>query len=225
MQGPSTGDPVRVLLADDHTMFREGLASVLASYGGIEVVAQTTNGEAAVALVREKGPDVVVMQVQLPFEKAKVTLDELRSISPAPKVVICTMFEDPRYIREFMQLGVSGYLVKSASVEQLIAAVRVAVLDPGGENVVVGMPRQMLEESDDGAEGVLSARELEILLLAARGLSNRQISSTLRVAEATIKRHLANTYEKMGVGSRGEAARKALTEGWITIEEITKEDD
>ena len=222
MQGPGTGDPVRVLLADDHTMFREGLASVLASYGGIEVVAQTANDEAAVALAREEGPDVVVMQVQLPFERAKVTLDELRSISPAPKVVICTMFENPDYIREFMQLGVSGYLVKSASVEQLIAAVRVGVLDPGGENVVVGMPRQMLEETDDGAEGVLSARELEILLLAARGLSNRQISSTLRVAEATIKRHLANTYEKMGVGSRGEAARKALTEGWITIEEITK---
>ena len=225
MQEPGTGDPVRVLLADDHTMFREGLASVLASYGGIEVVAQTTNDEAAVALAREEGPDVVVMQVQLPFERAKVTLDELRSISPAPKVVICTMFEDPRYIRAFMHLGVSGYLVKSASVEQLIAALRVAVLDPAGENVVVGMPRQMLEESDDGADGVLSARELEILLLAARGLSNRQISSTLRVAEATIKRHLANTYEKMGVGSRGEAARKALTEGWITIEEITKEDD
>jgi DNA-binding NarL/FixJ family response regulator len=225
MQEHSTRDPVRVLLADDHTMFREGLASVLVAYGGIEVVAQTTNDEAAVALAREMGPDVILMQVQLPFERAKATLDEMRSIFPAPKVVICTMFEDPRYIREFMQLGVSGYLVKSASVEQLIAALRVAVLDPGGANVVVGMPRQMLEESDDRAEGVLSARELEILLLAARGLSNRQISSTLRVAEATIKRHLANTYEKMGVGSRGEAARKALTEGWITIEEITKEDD
>jgi DNA-binding NarL/FixJ family response regulator len=201
------------------------LARVLASDGGIEVVAQTTNDEAAVALARQERPDVVVMQVQLPFERAKATLDEMRSISPAPKVVICTMFEDPRYIREFMQLGVSGYLVKSASVEQLIAAVRVAVLDPGSENVVVGMPRKMLEGAEDGAEGVLSARELKILLLAARGLTNRQIASTLRVAEATIKRHLANTYEKMGVGSRGEAARKALTEGWITIEEITKEGD
>ena len=223
MQGPGTGDPVRVLLADDHTMFRQGLAEVLASYGGIEVVAQTTNDEAAVALVRRELPDVVVMQVQLPFERAKAVLDEMRSISPAPKVVICTMFEDPRYIRAFMQLGVNGYLVKSASVEQLIAGVRVAVLEPEGENVVVGMARQMLEEAENGYEGVLSARELEILLLAARGMSNRQIAFTLRVAEATIKRHLANTYEKMGVGSRGEAARKALTEGWITIEEVTKE--
>jgi DNA-binding NarL/FixJ family response regulator len=224
MQDLNAGNPVRVLLADDHTRFREALAKVLAAFGGIEVVAEMTNDEGAVALAREEKPDVVVMQVQVPFERAKTTLDEIRSISPAPKVVICTMFEDPRLVREFMRLEVSGYLVKSASVEQLIAAVRVAVLDPGGENAVIGMPRQMLEGADGGARGALSARELEILLLAARGLSNRQIASSLSLAEATIKRHLANTYEKMGVGSRGEAARKALTEGWITIEEITEED-
>jgi DNA-binding NarL/FixJ family response regulator len=224
MQDRSIGPPVRVLLADDHTMFRESLAKVLAAYGGIEVVAETTSGKSTLALAREEKPDVVVMQVQLPFERAKVTLDEIRSISPAPKVVICTMFEDPRLVREFMKLGVSGYLDKSASVEQLVAAVRVAVLDPDGENAVVGMPRQVLGEADGGVRGALSARELEILLLAARGLSNRQIASSLSLAEATIKRHLANTYEKLGVGSRGEAARKALTEGWITIEEITEED-
>jgi DNA-binding NarL/FixJ family response regulator len=224
MQDREARNPVRVLLADDHTMFREGLAKVLNAYGGIEVAAETTNDEGAVALAREKKPDVVVMQVQLPFERASATLDAMRSISPAPKVVICTMFEEPRLVREFMKLEVSGYLVKSASVEQLIAAVRVAVLDPGGANVVVGMPRQMLEGVDGGARGALSARELEILLLASRGLSNRQIASTLSLAEATIKRLLANTYEKMGVGTRGEAARKALTEGWITIEEITEED-
>jgi DNA-binding NarL/FixJ family response regulator len=224
MQDRDAKNPVRVLLADDHTMFREGLANVLATYGGIEVVAETTNDEGAVALAREHKPDVVVMQAQLPLERAKEALDQMRRVSPPPKVVICTMFEDPRYVGEFLKLGVSAYLVKSASVEQLIAAVRVSVLDPRGKNVVVGMPRKMLEEAEDGAEGALSAREMEILLLAARGLSNRQIASSLRVAEATIKRHLANTYEKIGVGSRGEAARKALTEGWITIEQVTEED-
>ena len=222
MQDRDAKSPVRVLLADDHTMFREGLANVLAAYGGIEVVAETTNDEGAVVLAREHKPDVVVMQAQLPLERAKEALDHMHGVSPPPKVVICTMFEDPRYVREFLKLGVSAYLVKSASVEQLIAAVRVSVLDPQGNNVVVGMPREMLEEA--GAEGALSARELEILLLAARGLSNRQIASSLRVAEATIKRHLANTYEKIGVGSRGEAARKALAEGWITIEQVTEKD-
>jgi DNA-binding NarL/FixJ family response regulator len=224
MQDRDAESPVRVLLADDHTMFREGLANVLATYGGIEVVAETTNDEGAVVLAHEHKPDVVIMQAQLPLERAKGALDQMRRVSPPPKVVICTMFEDPRYVGEFLKLGVSAYLVKSASVEQLIAAVRVSVLDPQGNNVVVGMPREILEEAEDGAEGALSARELEILLLAARGLSNRQIASSLRVAEATIKRHLANTYEKIGVGSRGEAARKALAEGWITIEQVTEED-
>ena len=225
MQDRDAKSPVRVLLADDHTMFREGLANVLAAYGGIEVVAETTNDEGAVVLAREHKPDVVVMQAQLPLERAKEALDHMRGVSPPPKVVICTMFEDPRYVREFMRLGASAYLVKSASVEQLIAALRVSVLDPQGKNVVVGMPREMLESAENGAENGLSTRELEILLLAARGLSNRQIAFSLRVAEATIKRHLANTYEKIGVGSRGEAARKALTEGWITIEQVTGEDE
>ena len=214
---------IKVLLADDHTMFRQGLASVLDAYGGIEVVAQTNNDERAVALAHEHKPEVVVMQAQLPLQRAKVFLEQMRSVSPPPKVVICTMFEDPRYVREFLSLGVTAYLVKTASVEQLIAAVRVATLDPQGEHVVVGMPREMLESAEEGTESGLSARELEILLLAARGLSNREIAFSLRVAEATIKRHLANTYEKMGVGSRGEAARKALTEGWITIEQMTTE--
>ena len=225
MQDNDSSSPIKVLLADDHTMFRQGLASVLATYGGIEVVAQTNNGQRAVARAREHKPDVVVMQAQLPLQRAKVFLEQMRSVSPPPKVVICTMFEDPRYVREFLSLGVTAYLIKSASVEQLIAAVRVATLDPHGEHVVVGMPRDMLESAEEGTKSGLSARELEILLLAARGLSNRQIASSLRVAEATIKRHLANTYEKMGVGSRGEAARKALTEGWITIEQVTTEDE
>jgi ATP/maltotriose-dependent transcriptional regulator MalT len=87
----------------------------------------------------------------------------------------------------------------------------------------VGMPPAMLEEGVEGTEGVLSARELEVLLLAARGLSNGRIATSLHVAEATVKRHLANVYEKMGVGSRGEAARMALLRDWITIEEVKHE--
>jgi DNA-binding NarL/FixJ family response regulator len=218
-------DPIRVLLADDHTMFRQGLAGVLDSYGGMEVVAEVPNDAEALRLAREKKPDVVVMQVQMPFERAKESLRQMRSASPSPKVVVVTMFEEPRYLRELMELGASAYLVKSSSTHHLVAAVRAAVLDPHGRNAIVGMPLGMLERAQEGADGVLSGRELEIVLLASRGLSNRRIASRLHLTESTVKRHLANAFSKMGVGSRGEAARNALSEGWITVEEITEEDE
>ena len=221
----NTDVPIKVLLADDHTLFREGLAGLLADYGSLEIVAEVPNDGVALTLAQEHKPNVVVMQVQMPFERAKESLLKMREISPPPKVVIVTMFEDPHYVRELMSLGASAYLIKSASVEHLIGAVRAAVFDPKGENVIVGMPREMVEEARDGSGGVLTAREMEILLLAARGLSNRRMASALRLSEATVKRHLANIYPKMDVSSRGEAVRKALSEDWITIQEITEEDE
>ena len=220
MQKPLT----TVLLADDHTMFREGLAGLLISYGGLEVVGETTNDEGAVALAREKKPDVVIMQVQMPFEKAREALERMRAVEPPPKVVIVTMFEDPDFLRDLLRLGASGYVLKSSSSRHLIATVRAAVFDPMARNVVVGMPREMLEEAEGGAEGVISARELEILLLAARGLSNRQIAARVHITEGTVKRHLSNAYHKMEVGSRGEAVRVALLKEWITISDISEEE-
>lgn len=221
----NTGDLIKVLLADNHTLFREGLARLLAVYGGLEVVAEVPNDGVALTLAQDHKPDVVVMQVQMPFERARESLLKMREVSPPPKVVIVTMFEDPHYVRELMSLGASAYLIKSISVEHLIGAVRAAVFDPKGENVIVGMPREMVEKARDGSGGVLTVREMEIQLLAARGLSNRQMASSLRLSEATIKRHLANIYPKIDVSSRGEAVRKALSEDWITIQEITEEDE
>src|SRR5215216_3041979 len=217
--------PIRVLLADDHTMFREGLVRILASYGGLEIVAEVPNDAEALKLSRELSADVVIMQVQMPFERAKQTLKALRSFPDPPKVVIVTMFESPTYLRGLTGVGASAYVVKTSSSEHLVAAVRAAVLDPKSENAVVGMPRQMLESTAEGVDSVLSARELEILLLAARGLSNHQIASALYLSEGTVKRHLANVFQKMGVGSRGQASKEALLREWITIEEITAEDE
>jgi DNA-binding NarL/FixJ family response regulator len=111
-------------------------------------------------------------------------------------------------------------VLKTSSAEHLVAA----VLDPKSKNVVVGMPEKMLESTQEGAEGVLTGRELEIVLLAACGLSNTQIASSLHLAEATVKRHLANIYPKMGVAFRGEASKEALLRDWITIGEVTEED-
>jgi DNA-binding NarL/FixJ family response regulator len=222
MQERDQADPIKVLLADNHTMFRQGIASVLADYASIEVVGQTDNDEGAIELARLTKPDVVLMQVQMPIPRAKENLRRMREVSdPAPKVVIVTMIEDPREVRELMELGASAYIVKSASAARLVAAVRAAILDPKSKNAVVGMPRALLEEAEEGSEGVLSARELEILLLASRGLSNRQIATRAHLAEGTVKRHLTNTYHKMGVGSRSEATRMALYEEWITIHDVT----
>ena len=220
-EGRNASGFIKVLLADDHTMFRQGIARVLDGYAGIEVVGQTTNDAGAVELARLTKPDVVLMQVQIPIPRAKANLRLMRQINPLTKVVIVTMIEDPHYVRELMELGVSAYLVKSASADHLVAAVRTAILDPKSKNVVVGMPLEILEEVEGGSGGMLSARELEILLLAARGLSNRQISKSLTVREGTVKRHLVNTYQKMNVRSRGEATRKALFEEWITINDVT----
>ena len=210
-----------VLLADDHTMFREGLAKLLTAYGGLEVVGETANDDGVVALAREQKPDVVIMEARVPFEEAKGFLDEMRRVEPRPKVIIVTMFDDPAMMRNFLRLGVSGYVLKSSSTTQLVSAIRAAAFAPERGNVVVGMPRAMLEEMEEGPESPLSVRELEILLLASRGLSNRQIAARVHLTEGTVKRHLSNTYHKMGVGSRGEAARKALQEDWITVGEIT----
>ena len=214
----------RVLLADDHTMFREGLAGLLISYGGLEVVGETTHDEDAVALAREKKPDVVITEVQRPFEKARKALDQMRAVEPTPKVIVVTMFEEPVLMQALLKLGASSYVLKSGSSRHLVSTVRAAVFDPKEEDVVVGMPREMLEEAEGGSDGVLSARELEILLLAARGLSNRQIANRVHLAEGTVKRHLSNSYHKMEVGSRGEAVRAALLQEWITISDISEEE-
>ena len=221
---------VKVLLADEHTMFREGLARMLtSSYGDrVEVVGKTDTGEDALALAGEKKPDIIIMQVDEALQRAKNTLKKLREdlFSP-PRVVILTLFDDPQLVRKIMELGASAYIHKSASVEELFSALRSAALDTSqGENVVITMPQRALELSEDGAgkdgvRSILSPRELEVLLLAARGMSNRAIASHLSITDVTVKRHLANLYPKIGVRSRGEAVRVALEKEWFTIREIT----
>ena len=221
-----TGSRIRVLLADDHTMFRQGLKEMLATGGDIEVVGEASNGREAVALAERIKPDVVILDVEMPVMGATEVMDRLLEVSPTPRVVILTMHDNPRLVREFLGRGASGYLSKSASIEGLLTAVRTAAESPLGprqENVVLAVPREVLERVENDAEGEPSARELEILLLAARGLSNRQIATTLTISEATVKRHLANIYAKMGVGSRSEATSKALSEGWMTTRDLTRE--
>jgi DNA-binding NarL/FixJ family response regulator len=207
---------IRVLLADDHTMFRQGLKEMLSTDGEIEVVGEADNGRDAVTLARERKPDVVVLDVEMPVMGAAEAMEIMLKASPRPRILIVTMFDSPRLVRELLAQGASGYLVKSASLEELLAAVRAAAKSPLGpreENVILAGPRGVLERVEERGEEEPSGRELEILLLAARGLSNRQIAASLTLSEATVKRHLANLYAKMEVGSgarpRARPYRKA----------------
>ena len=201
---------------------------MLSTDEGIEVVAEAADGREAVDLAWRARPDVVILDVEMPVMGGQVALRKLLALSPPPKVVIVTVFADESHVRELLSLGASAYLSKNASMQNLIATVRsVTARNPEGseDEVILFVPRGTFEEGDDPGESSLSARELEILLLAARALSNREISEKLHLAEATVRRHLANTYSKMEVSSRGEATRKALQEEWITVSDVTEDID
>jgi DNA-binding NarL/FixJ family response regulator len=217
--------PIRVHLADDHTMFREGLAAILTSRAeDIEVVGQTSTGEESIALIEENKPDLVIMQVEMQLKEVREILTQVHVVSPNSRIIILTMLDNIHYLKALSQLGVAAYLHKSSSSAELLATIDALSRNPGGANVVVSMPRGLLERIGEGPPGTLSQREMEILVLAARGLSNHQIATQLRLSEATVKRHLANIYGKMAVGSRNEAVRMALTQQWIGLTQITAGD-
>jgi DNA-binding NarL/FixJ family response regulator len=217
---------IRVHLADDHTMFREGLESILSSRGGgIEVVGHSSSGgEDALTLIEENNPDVVIAQIDADLNTAREVLLRIRSSSPDSRIVVLTMFDNLRYLKALSKMGIDAYIHKSSSSEELLATIDVASREPAGENVVVSMPRGLLERMGEEPVGTLSERETEIMVLAARGLTNNQISEELNISEATVKRHLANVYQKIGVRSRSEGVRKALMEQWIGLSEITSAD-
>ncbi|HET6659024.1 MAG TPA: response regulator transcription factor [Rubrobacter sp.] len=214
---------IRVLLADDHAMFRQGIKEMLSTDEGIEVVGEAGDGLEAVALAEKLRPNVVLLDVEMPVMGAKQAMERMLENSPPPRVVIVTMYDDPRLVRELIGLGAVAYLVKSATMEELQAAVHTAANSPTGpgDAVVVVPPKAFRNPAEvDG----LSGRELEVLLMVARGMSNHQIAVSLHLSEATIKRHLANIYPRIGVSSRGEAVRKALSKKWISTNDITSEE-
>ena len=212
---------VRVYLADDHTMFRQGLIAILESHAGLEVVGQSGTGEEAVAAIGQAQPDVIITQLEMRLEEAREIIFRIHSASPNSKIVVLSILDNLRYLRALSKMSLDAYLHKSASAEELVATVEALGRGPGGPNAVVSMPRGLLRRLGDGLPGGLSERETEVLILAARGFSNRRIAEQLRLSEATIKRHLANVYEKVGANSRTEAVRRAVMEQWIGLHEIT----
>jgi DNA-binding NarL/FixJ family response regulator len=215
-----------VLLVDDHAMVRQGMAEMLSTDEGIEVVAEAADGREAVELAGRKNPDVVILDVEMPVMGGQVALRRLLDLSPPPRVVIVTVFADEFHVKELLGLGASAYLSKNAPMRDLISTVRSVARVRGGpeENgVILHVPRRAFESYGPG-ESSLSGRETEILLLAARALSNREIGKTLHLSETTVKRHLSNVYAKLDVHTRAEATRKAIHEGLISASEVSRED-
>ncbi len=185
---------------------------------------QSDTGDAAASLVRKTIPDVVITQLDMQLETAEEILSGIRSPSPSSKIVVLTLFANLRYMQAVAGMGINAILHKSSSAEELIATVGLLSRDPDGENAVVALPRSLLRKLGvEPAEAGIYERETEVLVLAARGLSNQQIAREQHLSEATVKRHLVNIYQKVGVRSRNEMVRKALVEEWIGIEEIAGE--
>jgi DNA-binding NarL/FixJ family response regulator len=211
------------------------MAEMLSTDQGIEVVAEAGDGREAVDLARKHRPDVVILDVEMPVMGGQVALRKLLTLSPPPKVVIVTVFADESHVRELLALGASAYLSKNASIRNLISTVcSVAGGDRKGRdvgNVFLSVPRDALggthevTREENRPAGGPSPREMQVLLHAARGKSNREIGEVLYLSETTVKRHLSRVYEKLGVRSRGEATSKALAEGWFSPWDVTREEE
>ncbi|MFE3663612.1 response regulator [Streptomyces sp. NPDC059164] len=201
---------IRVVIADDHTLFREGITEILTSSGDIEVVGEAHSGQDACSRAAELRPDVVVLDVEMPGQGVRETLPQLRRVSPRSRVIVLTMHDDVVLARELLSLGASGYLVKGSTRHELVSAIHSAVVDRGPGHVILSVSQRGLDRVDRSPDEILSAREREVLALTAQALSNSQIARRLSIAEGTVKRHLRNIYTKLGAVSRMDAVNKAM---------------
>ena len=210
---------IKVLLVDDHALFREGVAEIFEAEEDVEVVGEAANGLEAIAMAEREQPDVVLLDVEMPVMGAESAIERILHASPSSKVLVLTMYDEPRLVRRLLGLGAHGYIVKNATREELVAAVR--TIYRVENRVVLSVSRSTADRLEGSERDKLSVRELEVLLLTARAMSNSQIASHLHISEGTVKRHLTNIYAKLGVSSRADAAKKALTSGLITFRDLS----
>jgi DNA-binding NarL/FixJ family response regulator len=220
--------PIRVLLADDHTMLRQGTAELLHRELDIEIVGQVENGLQAVEMAHQLKPDIVVMDVRMPVLSGIEATRRIREQLPEVQVLVLTAHDDDQYIFSLLQAGASGYLLKSAPIHDLIQAVRQvqageSPLDPAIARKVVlriSGDRTLVAPAGQPAASpeALSGRELEVLQLLARGMNNRAIAEVLYISDRTVQAHLTSIFAKMHVNSRLEAVLTAIRRGWLTLD-------
>ncbi len=217
-------EKIRVVLADDHAVVRKGIREFLEDEDDIEVVAEAENGAQAVALAEAYHPDVLVLDIQMPEMTGIEAARQIKAIDPRAHILVLTAYDDDPYIFAMLQAGANGYVLKNAPSSELVRAVRAvsrgeSALDPA---VTAKVMSQIATGKPAGAQEIiesLTPRELDVLRLAAKGLTNRAIGQNLGISNRTVQGHLANIFGKLNVTTRTEAVLLAMKQGWLTLDE------
>ena len=218
---------IRVLIADDQALFRRGLYVVLGTEDGIEVVAEAENGDEAIEKAEELAPDVVLMDVRMPKVNGIEAARSIRDRVPTTKILMLTVSDEEDDLYEAIKAGANGYLLKEISVEEVAEAIRAVV--QGQSLISPSMASKLLnefnalvkraEEKQQFPAPALTSREIEVLRLVAKGMSNREIADDLYISENTVKNHVRNILEKLHLHNRMEAVIYAVRERLLDIRE------
>jgi DNA-binding NarL/FixJ family response regulator len=208
---------IRVLIADDHLVVREGLTTILLSTGEFEIVGQAVNGQEAIDQAKKLRPDVVLIDVQMPQLSGIEATHLISQQIPTTRVVILSSFDQDEYVYRGIQAGAKGYLLKDGELDELLNVVRAAAR---GESLLPPRIATKLVDRIAVSPGQqsLTCRETEVLHSLAQGLRNKEIAAQLHITERTVKNHVANIIAKLGVKSRTEALSHALKEGLVKLE-------
>jgi len=218
-------DVIEVLLADDHAVVRQGTRELLEREDGIDVVGEASDGKEAVQKAIKERPDVVVMDFAMPKLNGIEATRQIKAVAPGVAILVLTAYDSDQYIFAFLEAGAAGYLLKDVQVDELVDAIRAvhageSILHPAIARKVINRFAKPEESAAVHASlDQLTERELEVLRLAAKGMSNREIAQALTISVRTVQTHLTNVFNKMGVGSRTEAVVLALRKGLITLED------
>jgi len=208
---------IRLLIADDHPVVRDGLRGMLNSQPDFEIVGEAPDGEEAVRLAAALKPDVVLMDLRMPIMDGVAAIGEIKARQPEIQVLVLTTYDSDADILPAVEAGATGYLLKDSSREALYAAVRAAAR--GESALTPAIATRLLERMRAPAEENLSNRELEVLQLVAGGASNSEIASQLHISQATVKSHLIHIFGKLGVSDRTAAVTVALQRGILRLEQ------
>ncbi len=210
----------RIVIADDHPIVREGLATVLGTEEGLEVVGQAINGVEAVSLARDLRPDVILMDLQMPEMDGVQAIREIKAQSPEIGIIILTTFDTDEYIFTGIEAGARGYLLKDSPPAQVLEAIRAvhrgdSLIQPSVATRVLDRVSQQAHSA--APEQVLSKRETEVLQLISTGAANKEVAAQLLIGESTVKTHVIHILNKLGVKGRTQAVAEAARRGIIRL--------